>query len=224
MENVQQPREPEDDPAAAAFARLESEVGVVRRLVAANDNSATLGEIVSRLDKMVEAIKVLARLPALQFTPDEMAVRITAAGEKARAQDSATIGQARDRIDAASRQMERLVGMAATIREQRRLLLWATGGGALAGVLLWSFLPGTIARTMPAGWHWPERMAAHVLHLDRWDAGERLLVTADPERWHAVLLGNRIVQDNREAIVACLRTAAEDGKPARCPVRVTAER
>lgn len=52
--------QPEPDPAAAAFARLEGEVGVVRRLVAANDQSITLGEIVSRLDKMVEATRILA--------------------------------------------------------------------------------------------------------------------------------------------------------------------
>ena len=32
----------------------------------------------------------------------------------------------------------------------------AMGGGVLAGILLWSFLPGTIARTVPESWHWPE--------------------------------------------------------------------
>src|SRR3546814_16727411 len=56
------------------------------------------------------------------------------------------IEKARVRFDHAAYWMERLAGTAATIRDQRRRLLWAAGGGLLAGMLLWSFLPGVLLR------------------------------------------------------------------------------
>jgi hypothetical protein len=222
MDNNVQHQEPEHDPATAAFARLEGEVGVVRRLVAANDQSATLGEIITRLDGMRDAFNVLARRPAMKLTPDEMAVQIVAAGETARKADGATIAQARDRIDTASRQMARLIGTAATIREQRRRLVWAAGGGALAAAMLLSVLPGTIARSVPARWHWPEKMAARVLRLDRWAAGEHLLATADPERWRTVVFGNSIVQDRQKALANCLRMLGKTSRPPHCIVTIAA--
>lgn len=123
-------------------------------------------------------------------------------------------------MEKAARDLERLIGTVATIRVQRRRLVWAAGGVALAVALLMCFLPGTIARAMPERWHWPEHMAARTLRLDRWDAGERLLATADPERWRAVVLGNRIVQGNRDAILACLRTAGRESKSARCIIKI----
>lgn len=195
MDNALQPHQPEADPAAAVFARLAEEVGVVRRLVAANDNTATLGEIVQRLDKLVDATRVLSRRPAMTLTPDAMAEQVAAAGVKARAEDHAAMAQAKDRIEKAARLIESQTGKIATIREQRRRLAWTGSGGLLTGALLWSFLPGTIARGAPTSWYWPERMAAHVLRLDRWGAGERLLVTADAVRW------NTIVREDRDGRV-----------------------
>jgi hypothetical protein len=222
MDNALQPNPPEADPAAAVFAQLVEEVGVVRRLVAANDNSATLGEIVQRLDKLVEAVRILSRRPAMTLTPDQMAEQIAAAAVKARAEDHAAMKQAREQMEKSARLMDSHSARAVTAREQRRHLTWTGGGCLFSGTLLWSFLPGTIARGAPTGWHWPERMAAHVLRLDRWSAGERLLATADPEHWRAVVLGNSIVQDNQEVIAACLRQMRQTGKAAQCRVRIAA--
>lgn len=222
-ENGLQPISPDADPAAAAFARLTEEVGVVRRLVAANDNTVTLGEIVQRLDRMVDAINVLAGRPAMKLTPDQMAEKIVEAVQQARAEDQAVIAQAKERMEKAVRLIEAQTGKIASIRQQRRRLAWVGGCGLLAGVLLWSFLPGTIVREAPARWHWPERLAAHVLGLDRWDAGERLLETADLNRWRAVVLGNSIVQDNQGAIATCLRQMQQLGKAVRCKILVVTD-
>src|SRR3546814_14857710 len=98
---------------------------------------------------MDAAIHDFARSPAMTLTPDDMAAQIAAAGTKARASDSAIIEKARVRFDHAAYWMERLAGTAATIRDQRRRLLWAAGGGLLAGMLLWSFLPGVLLRASP---------------------------------------------------------------------------
>jgi len=116
--------------------------------------------------------------------------------------------------------MERLAGTVATTREQRRRLVWAVGGGLLIGMLLWSFLPGFIVRATPDSWHWPERMVARTLDLDPWGAGERLLATAEPERWRTVLFSNALVQENRDAIGKCREAAAKAKKPVRCTVEI----
>ncbi|WBO24488.1 DUF6118 family protein [Sphingomonas abietis] len=152
MENAQH-QDGQVDPATAAFSRLESEVGEVHKLVAANDQSITLGQISVSLEKMRKAVEGITRQPALGLSPEAMSSRIVAPGETARKADSATIAQARDRIDRAARNMEALVGTAATIREQRRRLLWGCGGSAVAGMLLWSIVPGVVSRSMPESWH-----------------------------------------------------------------------
>jgi hypothetical protein len=76
-------------------------------------------------------------------------------------------------------------------------------------ILLWSFLPGTIARAMPESWHWPERMAARMVGASsRWDAGARLMQSDSPEAWNALVQAADIQRDNRDAIDACRKSAA----------------
>lgn len=219
---------PAADPAARAFAQLAEKVDLLEAAIAGlaakrdamPDYSETLGEIAELLEKMRGAINTLARRPAMEITPDAMAGQIAAAGKAARAADSATINQARDRIDKAAARIEYLEGKVADAREQRRQRhLWGMGG-ALAGIVLWSFLPGILARALPDSWHFPERMAARTLDLDRWAAGERLLATSEPERWQTVLFSNALVQDNRDAISKCRETAAKTKKPARCTINI----
>ncbi len=219
---------PDSNPAEAAFAELSAKVdfletllrGLVAKREEAPDYSETLGEIAALLERMRKAINTLAHRPAMEITPDEMARQIAAAATKARAEDAATINQARDRIDKAAGRMEHLAGTVATVRDQRRHLLWMAIGGLFAGMLLWSFLPGTIVRAMPESWLWPERMAARTLDLDRWAAGERLLTTAEPERWQTVLFSNALVQDNRDAIGKCRKNASKAKRPGRCTVEI----
>lgn len=220
---------PEADPAAQAFARLAEKVDLLEAAIAglaakresAPDYSETLGEIASRLERIREGINTLARRPAMQLTPDTMAEKIEKAGERARVQDSATITQAQQRIDKAAGRIERLTGTIATIHEQNRRLIWAVSVGVLAGMLLWSFLPGVVARAAPESWLWPERIAARqVGKTTIWAAGERMLEKADPEHWRAVLLANRILQDNRRDVAACLEDAKQTGRPKRCTVIV----
>lgn len=158
-----QDQPPDANPAEAAFAELSAKVdfletllrGLVAKRKAMPDYSETLGEIATLLEKMRTAIKTLAARPAMTLTPDAMAEQIAAAAVRARAEDAATINKARDRIDKTAARMEHLAGTVATVREQRSHLLWVAIGGLLAGMLLWSFFPGTIARAMPDSWTGP---------------------------------------------------------------------
>lgn len=52
-------------------------------------------------------------------------------------------------------------GQAAQRRVLRERLIAA--GGVLAGILLWSILPGMVVRSLPESWHAPEWMAARMI-------------------------------------------------------------
>lgn len=223
-----QDQPPDANPAEAAFAELSAKIdfletllrGLVAKREEAPDYSETLGEMADLLDKMRAAIKTLASRPAMTLTPDAMAEQIAAAAAKARAQDAATISQAVERLNKVAARIEYLEGKVADAQDQRRTRHKWGIGGALTGVALCAVVPGFIARAMPTSWHLPERMAARTLNLDRWAAGERLLATAEPERWQTVLFSNALVQDNRDAIGKCRRAAGNGTGAVQCTVKV----
>lgn len=232
MDNLPIPS-PEADPAVRAFTRLGEKVdlleaavtGFAARRDAIPDYSETLGTIEAQLGRMREAINLLARRPAMELTPDEMARQISAAGAKARAEDGIAIAQARERIDGAVRDMERLEGVVATAREQRRRLAWAAGGGVLAGMLLWSFLPGVILRALPQGWHMPEAMAAHIIgEPTLWEAGSRLMRADSAQSWQALIEAADLVRQNRDAIEKCKKTEGQGQKPVHCTISIDPDR
>jgi hypothetical protein len=220
---------PEADPAAHAFARLAEKVDLLEAAIAGlaakretvPDYSETLGEIAALLQKMREAINTLARRPAMTLTLDTMAEQIAAAGKAARAADSAAIAQARDRIDKAAARMEYLESTVATARKQRRRLVWTAGGGLLAGMLLWSILPGVTLRAMPQSWHMPENMARHIIgEPTLWEAGTRLMQADSPQAWNAITEAVELARDNRGIIQKCRETTKNTHQPTRCTISV----
>lgn len=219
------------DPAAEAFARLEGELALMRRAVqhlAAEradivipDYGTTLTDMAKRMGAISESLKGMAGHPAMQMTPDSMGNRIAAAAESARRSDQDRISQARDDLHHAAQAMRSVTAHARTAAEQRQQLYQVAGGALLAGVLLWSFLPGTIARAMPDRWHWPERMAARMLgESTRWDAGARLMQSESPEAWNALVQAADIQRDNRDAVDACQKAAATSQQAVRCTVKI----
>lgn len=219
------------DPAAEAFARLEGELALMRRAVqhlAAEradivipDYGPTLTDMAKRMGAISESLKGIARHPALQMTPDSIGDRIAAAAEAARRSDQDRISQARNDLNHAAQEMRSVISNARTAAEQRQQLYQVAGGALLAGILLWSFLPGTIARVMPEIWHWPERMAARIVGApSRWDAGARLMQSDSPEAWNALVQAADIQRDNRDALDACRKTAATSEQPVRCSVKI----
>ena len=219
------------DPAAQAFARLEGELALMRRAVqhlAAEradivipDYGQTLTDMAKRMGAISESLKGIAGHPAMQMTPDGFGQRIAAAAEAARRSDQDRISQARSDLNHAAQEMRSVTAHARTAAEQRQQLYQVAGGALLAGILLWSFLPGTIARAMPDSWHWPERMAAPMMGASsRWDAGARLMQGDSPEAWNALVQATDIQRDNRDAIDACRKAAATSQQPVRCSVKI----
>lgn len=219
------------DPAAEAFARLEGELALMRRAVqhlaaeradiVVPDYGATLTDMAKRMSAIGESLKTMAGHPAMQMTPDSLGNRIAAAAEAARRSDQDRISQARSDFIHAAQEMRSVTTHARTAAQQRQQLYQVAGGALLAGVMLWSFLPGTIARAMPESWHWPERMAARLVGTSsRWDAGARMMQSDSPEAWNALEQAADIQRDNRDTIDACRKTAAPSQQAVRCTVKI----
>ncbi len=223
------------DPAVEAFACLEGELALMRRAVqhlAAEradivipDYGPTLIDIAKRMGAISESMKGMAGHPAMQMTPDSIGNRIAAAAEAARRSDQDRISQARNDLNHAAQEMRSVTAHARNAAEQRQQLYQAVGGALLAGILLWSILPGTIARTMPESWHWPERMAARMAGASsRWDAGARLMQSDSPEAWNALVQAADIQRDNRDTIDACRKSAQTTRQAVRCTVKIRSPR
>lgn len=218
---------PEADPATAAFTRLADKVelleaaitGLATKREAMPDYSATLGELAKRLSGVAQGLGVIAEKPAMQLTPETLAARIDTAAQAARRSDQAALAEARERFDQESRVMREIAGTAHNVCEQRRRLSWAAGSGLLAGMLVWSFLPGTIARATPESWRWPERIATRMLNAPSpWEAGNRLMRTHSPNAWQALVEAADMRRDNLEAIEKCHAAAAAAKKATRCAI------
>jgi hypothetical protein len=175
-----------NDP-ANAFEALRGEISLLRRAVEgltaerqnAPDYTPTLDATAKRLGEIGQFMKVVAESPAMRLTPTSLATEISTAAEVARAGDRETIDRADAVIRGSITGINRVVEQAWTADRQNRWLV-ATGLICLfAGMLLWSVLPGEIARALPAKWDMPEKMAARTLGLDMRESGKLLIVEAN---------------------------------------------
>lgn len=226
-----EPAQVESDPAAEAFAQLEGELALMRRAVqhlAAEradivipDYSATLTAMTKQLGALSEGVTEIGGRPAMQVTPDSFGRRIEAAAEAARRGDQARINDAHRDLCQAAHDMRTVTSHARTKSEQQHSLFHAAGAGVIVGILLWSFLPGTIARAVPESWHWPERLAVGMLDENTgWEAGTRLIYAEDPQAWNAVVRSARSAKANRRALDRCYKSANAAGKSVQCSISI----
>jgi hypothetical protein len=203
------------------LTRAVEHVAIEKQNIEIPDYSPTLAKMNGVLANMTARMKGVEEAPALQVTPEALAEQINAAAAEARNEDRATLAEAKQKHVDAAQTLGKLVGRVAAYNDQRRRLLWAAGGGLLVGCLLWSFLPGTLARTLPTSWHLPERLAAHTVgEPTLWEAGSRLMRADSPQAWEAVAAAAQMRRDNRDIIAACEQAAAKAKRPVRCTIRI----
>jgi hypothetical protein len=209
-----------DDP-AAAFEALRAEVAALRTSLgdgrAAPDYAPTLG-------KMAAALAKIEAHPALQLTPEAFAYQVRQARDAAQQQASRDMSAAIQRVDAAGAGLERLAERQRAGREQVRRVAIMTAVGAVAGVIVWVGFSGPIARALPASWSVPERMAAATLRLDRWQAGARIMRSADPASWDEFVAGAALAQANHDKLVACRMAASKTGRPQTCQISLRTDK
>ncbi len=221
--------------AAEAFEAMRGELALLRRAVEglaaersgqdAPDYSETLGRIQQGVDATANGLAVIndviARSPALAMTPEQMAQRIVAAGNAARREDQAALAKAGEDKARVMAELRAIAGSAWTRADQKNRQLWFGLGGAVAGILGWAIVPGLVAREIaPASWQLPERIAARTLDLPRWEAGQRMMQSASPTAFRAIVGADRIVTANREAIEGCSKAAVRKRETVRCTIRI----
>jgi hypothetical protein len=221
--------------AAEAFEAMRGELALLRRAVeglAAErgaidmpDYSETLGALQQGVDTAAGRIntigQILAKSPALAMTPEQMSQRIAAAGSAARREDQAALAKAGEDKARVMAELRDIAGSAWTRADQKNRQLWFGLGGIAIGIFAWAILPGLVAREVaPASWQWPERIAARTLDLPLWEAGQRMMQSASPAAFRAIVAADRIVTANREAIERCVEAAAKARETVRCTVKV----
>lgn len=162
-----------DDP-TQAFESLRQEISLlhtaIQGLTAARekmpDYNPTLGAIGRQLTTMTESLEGIAQAPAVKLTPTVMVRELAKAAIDVRADDKRQMDEARATMHQSIGQLDGIALRARTTQRQRKREIGIGGGAFIAGVLLWSFLPGVIARSLPASWHVPEWMAARTLGID----------------------------------------------------------
>ncbi|WP_230293362.1 DUF6118 family protein [Croceicoccus sp. Ery5] len=222
----------ETDPATEAFARLEGEMAMVRHTVqnmareradiVIPDYTATLSQMADHLAQVSKTLTAIGNKPAIELTPEDIAVQIKRASNDMQRDTSDLFRQGRRNFDSAATQISAMVGRVRTEDEQKRQTWRFAGMGLAAGMLLWSILPGTIARAMPETWHWPERIARKAVGEPTIvEAGIRLIRSQNPQAWEELAATQHIVSVNREALERCNERAREAEKPINCSIRIS---
>jgi hypothetical protein len=220
------------DPATAAFSRLEGEIALMRRAVEKlatekadidiPDYNDTLTEISQNLSALTTTMADILAKPAMGLTPENMARRMTDAARSEREADRGRIDTLQSLYNGAVQELRTMVARAHVAADQRKRIIWAASGGILAGCLIWSILPGVVARSLPDNWSMPEKIAARVLREpSMWEGGVRLLRVGSPRAWKAISDAAEMRHHNKKVIADCERAAAKVGKPVRCTVKVT---
>lgn len=220
--------------AAVAFEGMRRQLALLESAVAgfagrqedihARDYAPELAQIIESQDKIAAGLRTLAERPAMALSPEALASEIEHAGAGVRNADHRTIHDSAARLDQAIGRINGVVENALTADRQKVWMVWAAAGGMAFGMLLWSFLPGSIARAMPESWHWPEAMAANMLARDGWDAGERLMQVADPERWRGMEASRALVLNNASAFAACRKRLRATKTTTVCRIKISRPR
>lgn len=224
----------EVDPATEAFARLEGEMAMVRHTVqnmarersdiVIPDYTATLCQMTDQLAQVSKTLTAIGNKPAIELTPGDIAAQIKRASLDMLRDASDLFRHGRKDLDLATGRLAAIVGRVRTEDEQKRQTWRFAVLGLAAGILLWSILPGTIARAMPESWHWPEWMAERALgDSSRWNAGSRMMQSADPLAWHVLVAAADMQRDNRDKIEDCRKRANSIGKNVSCTLQIRAQ-
>jgi hypothetical protein len=192
--------------AAAAFDDLRQEVKLLRKAVAAwvdeqhepPDYSATLAKLTENSSRTVKSVAWLVQQPAMGLTPDKLAKDIQAAGESARKADHGLIIEARSGLNSARDAFSIWTAQARTADLQKKRLMQVAAIAGAVSFALGLGLPLKVIRAAPQGWGWRERAAALVIDANRWEAGQRLLKSADPDRYREHQADDVLGQQSRD--------------------------
>ncbi|CAL4867348.1 hypothetical protein MMA231_01601 [Asticcacaulis sp. MM231] len=216
--------EAEPRSAGEAFEDLRREVKLMRKVIermadeqrAAPDYSETLGIMADGLTVASTSLDWLTQRPIVNTTAEQMAQQMSKTGNQARADDRRTIADAAKALKDTTYDLSAWIAGARKADDQDREVLrfsaFAAGAGAFVAIIL----------TIGCFRLFPEHGAAWLLGKDRWEAGQQLMASANPEQWAAIQQAVNLERDNHAAIVDCQKNAERTGHHQRCRVTVKA--
>ena len=213
----------------ALLRRAVEGLAAERAAIDVPDYTETLGHLQQGVDRTTGRLdhigKMLTAAPVMAMTPEQMAQRIAAAGNAARREDQAALAKAGEDKARVMAELRAIAGSAWTRADQKNRQLWFGLGGAAIGILVWSILPGLVAREIaPESWQWPERIAARTLDMPMWEGGQRMMQAAAPDAFANIAAADRIVTANREAMEACQKRANKAREAVRCTIKINMQR
>lgn len=173
------------------------------------DYGEDLALIHQSCEDLRETIDALAQKPALALTPEMIGRQIQSAGRQGRMDAEKAIDAVQNNLLNAISMLANVTRSVRTVKRQKQWLAGATGFALVLGALGGSIVLPAIDWVVPQGWLWPEKRATSALRRGGWDAGERLLLVADPKRWNAIQAAAILSEANSEAIERCARRAAD---------------
>lgn len=223
-----------EDPAERAFDHLRAEVTVMRRAVEelrtavedgeAPDYSEALAQIVNGNAVIAKHIERLAQHTGARLPPDQYAQQMAQAADNAFRPMREVLETAQRTLVHAAQRFDAAQQMART-RTQHREQIWAALAiGACGGMLLLALVLLPLVRLLPDSWAVPERLAAGVVGLEPWAAGQRLMASANPPGFAYVQEGWRLRDAGGDKLADCLAQVEKSGKPKRCTVTLTPRR
>ena len=220
----------ERDAAAEAFEGVRGELALLRRAIegiAARDDrpeppdyGETLGQITKLANATLQRAEFMRKAIEEEAVARQVANRIAGAVAEDRQAVKTAAGELRD----ATRALQGITASARRAEDQKRWVMLAAIGGIVVGMIVWAVCAGIVARSVPAGWQWPERMAARTLDMPMWEGGQRMMRTAAPDAFANIAAGDRIITANRTAVERCQRAATKTGKSVQCTIRIESAR
>lgn len=175
-----------DTDPAQAFEDLRGEIIRLSRLVdhlgslpdRTPNYSPTLADMTQALKSIRDALIRIEQSPAVKLTHEAVHEKIVELSQAIRAEDRQMLIQAHETIMQSVGRIDGIVERGQASDRRGRQQRWRTAGWVAGGMLIWSIVPGTMARLAPESWHVPEWLASRTMARDMKGAGERLLSIA----------------------------------------------
>ena len=211
---------------AKAFDDLRAEVYVLRRAMEglqdglkkdpAPHYAAHLKEHTAQLTKVGNALRhIVEQIEGIQKFPENAVSSIISAGNTMFERARSKMDDASSTVRYSETILSRLIGVAQTREQQKKMLIWTGAGAFVVGLIF--FL--VIGRALPFGMN--TYLAAGIMGEARWQAGQELMTAANPEGWKLFTADASLTNINREKVDACRTAAAKSKKDQQCTITVS---
>ena len=196
---------------------LEAAFDHMEKLPQPVDYGTDIAKLTQATDTMIEHIKTLEASPVLVKGPDYYTEDLSQKLDALLRQPIATIEDGADHLHGATTALSRYVQAAKDRTIQDLHLKIAAGVGFGVGVLALFLIP----RILPFNAN--TFVAAGLMGQDRWNAGQALMQLDKPMSWNEITHAATLVDQNRDTLKQCQRTATETGKAQRCIIIVQSQ-